>query len=187
MNNHVMLDEETLDVEPGGVILSVGLVRFTPNIARVQTAEELGKGALKVVINLQESIDSGFTISASTLKWWMSQSKEAQASSFEGRSDTISDALLKINNFVKLGDHIWCNGANFDAPLLEKYYKKRSLNVPWKYNKVRCHRTIATMHKRSPNHPVPDNLLAHDPVADCIYQIQVLQSIAIENPNINWS
>lgn len=185
-NDHVMIDLETLDTKPGGVVLSAGLVRFDPTLGRVQDTEELREKSLKVVFDLNESISNGFTMSASTLKWWFRQSKQAQEASFFAQESSISDGLLKINNYLTRGDKVWGNGANFDIPLLEAYYNRRHLPLPWAYNKVRCHRTMVNTHLMHPAGHVPANVLAHDPVTDSIYQAQMLQSIAMGNPNIRW-
>jgi hypothetical protein len=185
-NDHVMIDIETLGTDPGSVIASVGLVRFDPQ-AGVQSAEELLKSSLKVVIDIEESIADGFTVSGSTIKWWFNQSREAQKSTFGGKEQLLPTvALREIISFFNLSDKVWGNGANFDIVLLESYFRHYQFALPWKYNKVRCHRTVVNMHCIDMGYPIPVNALPHDPVADCIAQVQRLQSIAIKNLTIEW-
>lgn len=186
--DHVMIDCETLDTKPGGVILSVGAVRFSPTTFGMQSYEDLVKYSFRRNFDLQTSIDLGFTISASTLGWWMQQSKEAQEAAFgSGEPDFVS-ALAEFSEFFENRDKVWANGANFDPAMLEAYFVKfKHYDFPWAYNKVRCVRTVTSMNMTSKDHPVPDVKLAHDPVADCIYQVQKLQSIAIENPKLRWA
>lgn len=180
------MDIETLGTAPGSVVVSIGLVRFNPQLDRVQAAEELTPGSLKVVLNLQESLDEDFKISASTFKWWLGQSKEAQKATFDHPEVyDLVEGLVAVAEYFKKGDKVWGNGASFDIPLVEAYFNKFRSVLPWGYSRVRCYRTLREMNDYDAS-LVPNNLLAHDCVADAIYQAQVTQAIAIANPKLRW-
>lgn len=183
--DHVMADIETIGVKPGSVIASIGLVRFKPDLGRVQSADELLNQSLKVGIDLEDSLTQGFSVDGDTLKWWLRQSDAARKSTFEAGSELIGPCLQKVLKFFKAGDKIWGNGANFDTVLMEAYFDWSKSFYPWKFYNVRCFRTLKTMNGYD-SAAIPANTLPHDCVADAIFQVQTAQAIALANPNLKW-
>ena len=70
MNNHVMVDIETLGNKSRSVILSISAVKF--DIKTGETFEEFHR-----TIDLKTCLDVGLEINADTFYWWTQQSKEA--------------------------------------------------------------------------------------------------------------
>lgn len=188
--DHVMIDEETLGLSANSVIASIGLVRFDP-MAGVQSVETLRKNSLRVNFDISDSIQQGFEVNGETLKWWMNQSNEARESTFGNKYKTVNvaSALQIIIGFLDQSDKVWGNGANYDPVLLDHHAKKMGVRLPYNFRKVRCYRTITQMNRISPSIDLKEDeneLIAHDPVDDCIYQIRRLQAVAVSNPTLEW-
>lgn len=182
--DHISLDIETLGTKPGSVIASIGAVIFDPK-AGVQSAEELLGNSTKIVIDVNDSIDKGMLLSGDTIKWWMKQSDEARKATFFANPVLMVSAGQQLFEFVRKANKpfVWGNGANFDITLLEAFLDKVQLNYPWHYTKVRCLRTLRAVAPFSYD-DMPKNNLAHDCLADAIYQAQNIQLIAEKNPTL---
>jgi hypothetical protein len=189
----ISLDLETLGTTPGDVIVSIGAVRFDPTVG-IQSYDDLAKDSIKLSIEVSNSLAQGFKINGDALTWWLNQSKEAQAATFvktglSSAGGACMDLLDWMNGFGVLGSlpldryKIWSNGANFDAPMMEAYYKELGLSIPWKYSNVRCYRTLLKTFDYN-QFNVPVNTLKHDCLADAIYQAQVIQAVVEYNPNL---
>lgn len=130
-----MVDTETLGTTPGSAILSIGAVMFGP----------AGLGAtFYAPVLLQSCMDFGLTVDPNTITWWMSQSDQARAAAFRADASPLPRVLLDFSAWFIAQNALrpWCQGANFDAPLLEAAYKACSLPVPWKFWNVRDTRTL---------------------------------------------
>lgn len=136
---NVEIDLETLDTQPGAVILSIGAVIFTQSGG---ISDEF-----YTVVNRASCDMLGMTTSARTLAWWEKQSPEARAvlSQANEGGEYITDALASLRKFIPSDARVWSNGANFDLPLLDVAYHRIGESVPWKYYNARCHRTIIAM------------------------------------------
>lgn len=135
----IMLDLETLGVDPGCAIMSIGAIAF-----------DLDEGALGekfyVEIKPRTCEDMGLTINNDTLQWWTHQSPE-----FIDRclntGKPVMNALCAFSNFIYAVSHnhdkvrIWGNGADFDNVILTAAYKASGLVLPWNFRNNRCYRT----------------------------------------------
>lgn len=161
---NIMFDFETLDTRPTAVVPSLGVVLFDEN-------EIVATKYFK--FKMQEQIDDGRTVSASTLSWWLKQSPEAQ-SALHPQDGDASASLLYFYLFsfldkhnVELGDLvIWGNGSDFDTPIANDLIKDQG--ELWKFYNTMCFRTFAKMTgckklaKREGTH--------HNALDDAIYQ-----------------
>lgn len=141
-NMNVMLDLETLDTAPTSVILSIGLVAFNQQGITKE---------LYLVPNLQDQIDMGRTISASTLRWWLGQSDQAKRVFQDPNELSVQNTSMLFTGFFEgLGKdvEVWSHGANFDVPMIEDFLRKLKMPFPWTYNRVRCFRTFCNERKR---------------------------------------
>ncbi len=185
-DGHVEIDLETLSTKPGGVIVSLGAVRFDPRLGRIQPYDELvekGK-TLKVILDIPDSKNYGFTISKDTQEWWDLQSQEAKDATFNtGKEVPVKLALEKFAAFMRRGDCLWGNGANFDPVMLEPYFDRLGMPLPWKFYKVMCFRTLKTLLPYN-ELLIPPNKIKHDCLADAVFQAQITQAIYMQNPNI---
>ena len=174
---HVMVDLETLGLEPGSTILQLGAVAFTATeMLETYTA----------FISRDSCEEAGLVEDNATLEWWNSQDSSIKSSVFSG--DVPLKAALQgftawfkgLNAEYKL---IWSNGADFDLPLLKVAYSKLKLPTPWNYRNVRCYRTVTSLFPLTKNaKDVLCNPTPHDALSDAIYQAELLQLTAELNP-----
>jgi DNA polymerase III epsilon subunit-like protein len=95
MTDRVMVDIETLGLDPGAAILSIGAVRFDTD----------GLGAtFERNIGLESCQEAGLTIDAGTLEWWLQQDADAQHVLTGGES--LVDALEALAEFYAFADEI---------------------------------------------------------------------------------
>lgn len=136
--NHCMLDLETLGVEPGCPILSIGAVYWEP------TTGELGQ-EFYCNIQISDSLKNGFTPNGATVEWWLTQSDEARGALFD-HPKTVAAALIAFSNFVASPkDCIWGNGPGFDNAILKAAYEQMGIEVPWYFRGDRDMRTLKTI------------------------------------------
>lgn len=174
---HVMIDFETLGKGPNAVVLSLGAVRFD-------------EGKLDDIdvfhhcLNVQQQIDEGRDIDASTVAWWFGQSDEARRPFTEsGRVQlAIGTVLSAFTEFFKAKESLflWSHGANFDVPILESLYTSRSRETPWKYSDVRDTRTLFSLLKPQDHDTMrsllkPAGVTAHHALVDSLQQALAVQ------------
>jgi hypothetical protein len=165
----IMIDIETLGTRPGCVILSIGATD--------------GNTEFYVDVNPQSCLESGLSVSWSTISWWLQQSAEAREA-ITNKSDRVElrNALQALSGaFSWEGQEVWCNGLNFDIPILEHAYAVVGMAPPWAYNKCRDYRTVI---KQLP-HAVQEKLrveprLAHHALEDAKAQFLSLKGVLDE-------
>lgn len=157
--SRVMVDIETLGLEPGSVITSIGAVRFT-SAAVGQTFSRR--------IDIESATDAGLTIDGGTLQWWLEQSEDA-------REELHGDQPLRIvleafANWLGDVDELWANSPSFDCEHLEAAYDAVGLDVPWDYYHERDYRTLSNL-------PVAPDIeqegVEHNALDDAIHQATV--------------
>ena len=165
---HCMCDLETWGTKPGCAIRSIGACLFTL---------EGDIGALFYCnIDEQSCLDIGLTKDAGTVAWWGKQSREAQ----EALLVSPVPLGVAIENFLAWyrlngAKRLWCQGANFDAPILEYIIERLGTPIPWAYWDVRDTRTVydvcgfnAKGYKRSGTY--------HNALDDCLHQIACIHA-----------
>ena len=132
----LMIDIETLGTAPGSVILSIGAVEF--NAESGMLGEEF-----YFALDAQSCTDAGLTIDISTVKWWMSQSQDAQKDAFSGYVH-LAPALQMLAEYVRRvnATRVWAKPPSFDLVLLESAYRACSMPAPWHYRTPRDCRTL---------------------------------------------
>ena len=169
---HVMLDLETMGKRAGCAIVSIGAVEFDINTGKT------GRTFYRV-INLQSCLNVGLFIDASTLYWWLQQSDAARQAICKP-ADSIQTVLEELSSFlVCLGDfQIWGNGARFDIAILEAAYFAigKGETLPWKFRNERDVRTLVSFDPETIKN-LPFTGIMHNPIDDCIYQINYCSKI----------
>lgn len=133
---NIMLDIETLGTKPGCVILSIGAVEFDDN----------GLGdEFEVNIDVEDSANFGLVIEPRTVMWWMEQNEAAR-----NKVCTPGEKLLTaLMNFTHAFDwqnkKVWCNGANFDFPILDAAFDTMGIPTPWMYYNTNDYRTMKNL------------------------------------------
>jgi hypothetical protein len=178
MNNHVMIDLETLGKRPSSVFLSVAACQFD-----IETGE-LGK-KFRMNVSLKSALKAGRKVDADTIKWWMEQRGDIRGKMFENGEELIyvleefQDWILDVGLLSTDGNvFVWSNSASFDIGMLNHAYCSQDLLSPWNFRNERCYRTAVahmkdTLGIYTPILPQkPDN--AHDPAVDAEHQVEVL-------------
>lgn len=130
---NVMIDIETMSKEKNAAIASIGAVYFTED-GIVDTFYQ--------TIDLQSCKDLGLHVDPDTVRWWLTQSKEALAA-LRVNTVPIFEALTKFSEwFPDKNACVWGNGVAFDNVIVASAYKAAGLNLPWKWWNDRCYRTI---------------------------------------------
>lgn len=127
-----MVDLETLGINPGCVILSVGVVRF-----------DSGKPGdwFYSRIDLQSSLERGFRIEPDTLMWWFRHGEAAIEHAGLG-GEGFDESMLRLANFFGDGKfELWGNGATVDNVILRRAFVRCGL-PPWDRRSDRCYRTL---------------------------------------------
>ena len=175
---NVMLDIETLDTRSTSVILSIGACQFDEN------------GVIHNTLHKRIDIDSclrrGLTVGGHTILWWMDQSEEARRNLTQGEICSLEQALSALSSFIKQGDVVWANGANFDVPILENAYEKCNMATPWVYYNVRDYRTVSKLVPKDEFNRIRSQpTLKHNALEDAMAQARTLVNVIewIENQN----
>jgi len=171
----IMVDIETMDVIPTAAIVSIGAVHF--DVAGKDSHESLAKHSFNVNISLESNEKFGRTMSASTIEWWLKQSKDAQKSLFRDPLMPLNTALLKYRMWLesKTADRYYANDPDFDIVILNHAFKSINDNSPFAYHQHRSLRT--TIELAYPDDPMPnvESGTAHDARDDAIKQAIMVQ------------
>ena len=128
----VMIDIETLGLEPGAAILSIGAVKFDAS----GIGEELHRA-----IDVRSCEEAGLSVDMETLDWHI-----VECSTFDGRTLTdgveLATALRDFYTWAETADEYWANSPKFDATILEEAAEPFGIEMPWEYYELRDVRTI---------------------------------------------
>ncbi len=173
---NVMVDIETLDTNPGGVILSIGACRFGQDIDTKFYRN----------IDVFYALMEGFTVNQDTVNWWKEQGAEAKTV-FKSHRMSTRQALEEFVNFLRPNDLIWAKGPDFDLVMLKTAYEKVGLKVPWFFRNARDVRTLMWLRKEDKILlPRADVYIKHFALHDAIYQaeivMEILASMGLQQP-----
>lgn len=159
-STHIQLDLETLGLERGSMVVSVGAAVFDIDHPEVEPGGDLGQFHMHLL--LEEQQKAGLTIDPGTVMWWMQQDDAARLDLVDGyHSNTVPVhiALSMLSEWMEqvsgeelepekpLTVKVWCNGANFDAPMLREVYRRFGINCPWAWYNERCHRSVCKAYR----------------------------------------
>lgn len=133
----VMLDLETLGNNPQSAIIAIGAIKFNPETG------ELGDTFYRVV-DAESSVSVGLKMDASTVMWWIKQGAGARGA-FNVKGDSLTEALLALNDWMPEDPIVWGNGATFDNVILSSAYAASGVARPWKFWNDRCYRTLKSL------------------------------------------
>lgn len=165
---HVMVDLETMGVRPSSAFVSIGAVAFNPVNGYIQPS------TFYATVDLGSCLEAGLTVDASTIYWWLEQNKDVQMKLLKDRQ-ALADVLQDFTMWVSRvgGLYLWGNSNRFDLGILHNAYEAVKLPLPWAHWKERDCRTIEALDP-SIRAGVAKPAGAHDPIADCIYQIEYI-------------
>jgi 3' exoribonuclease, RNase T-like len=183
MTNHLMLDFETLGHQaPHCVVLSLGAVVFN---------REKYLGEQEWLFNVQEQLDKGRRVSASTIAWWFGDKVTPEAQSViplaEKEGKDLVSVMMSFNKFQHdlIGDQtkdirVWGNGAAFDIAIAESLASMAKIGVTWKFWNQRCYRTLKQMFDIEKN--VSRTGVKHSALGDAKFQATCVAEFLQANP-----
>lgn len=164
-----MIDLETMGVGPDAAIASIGIVHFDPHAQPGFFDSEL-----YARVELDSAIKLGGTITASTIKWWLSQDQNARQE-ITGDGIDITEALKLVLEFLEQRKApVWGNGATFDNVILRSAFARSGIECPWSYRDDRCFRTFRELHRKIEIKSVGT---AHNALDDARYQAIYMQTV----------
>lgn len=166
---NIMLDIETLSTHGDAVILSIGAVEFDGG--------ELGR-SFNTRIDIDSCLGHGLKVDGKTIVWWMGKPDEARIL-FDLPTVSLERALIDLRESFEWKDKlVWCNGMNFDLPILENAYRALGLATPWKYYNGRDYRTVKGMFSQDVINSVRvEPVVAHDALDDAKAQALTLMAL----------
>lgn len=202
----LMLDLETLDTKPGGVILSIGAVFFDRKTGLIPS-----NGIFHEETNMESQIVLHGTVSADTMDFWARTDPEwiekVMGDEYQKGVQPIREALLKLNawcskHFLSSQEFhlegVWSQGQDFDMGILAEMYRRVANNsgardfgagaMPWPFYLHRDTRTVYDITGFNPN-SVQRTGRHHNALDDCLHQVKcLLQAIGpIQRPFNNLS
>ena len=138
MATNVMFDLETLSTDYNAAIIQIGACKFDTENGNI-----LDK--FLVNVSMRDTTAKGFHVDSDTIQWWNNQNPEVL------KMCMVDPVLLEeaLEEFSKwYGNEsmmTWCNGANFDFPILTTSYKYFKMKTPWKYWHVSDYRTVVNL------------------------------------------
>lgn len=165
----IMLDIETLGVSPGCVVLSIGAVPFD---LRDRSKTHWRHGVFHSRISVESCEAVGLVKEYGSMRFWDSQPEAVRAEAFRG-DFALREALETFSKwFLGLAPDpdtvtVWCQGANFDIPILAAAYRACDMYVPWHYRAPRDTRTLYDLADFE-----PARTHAHDALEDCQEQVR---------------
>jgi len=154
-----MIDIETLGLEPGCVVLSIGAVEFG--------AGEMGEQWYRSIS--RESCEAaGLTVDDGTLEWWQDQPEQAREVLTGG--DELAEVLKEFAGWISGADEVWANSPSFDCEVLIEAGKAVGVPMPWEYHEERDFRTLSDL-ALAPE--VVQDGVEHDALDDAKHQAHV--------------
>lgn len=179
IEEHVMIDLETLGTERDSVILSLGAVKFD----REKIYEDDG---LYLQLKWQDQLNNGGTVTEGTLRFWLSQPAASRDAILNRNSaltpnwaiSTLNDWFLNSVSKPKYC-RVWAKGPAFDLSILGDLYQRQGQGMPpWPYWAERCVRT-ALMMSGVNSIKRPADMTEHHPFHDAVYQAMQVRKFLI--------
>lgn len=176
----VMIDLETMGTDSDAPIMSIGAVffdRFTGTLGQ----------EFHQRIDLKSNMDQGRIPSASTIEWWLSQSKQAQKELMDGHKENLKNGLYALTAWMHTVNpqssaiRPWANGLNFDITILEDAYNSFNgdIRFPWKFWNLRDVRTAYQLGNDIGIDPKSVKFVgtAHNALSDAKHQAKIVGAI----------
>jgi len=168
MSKACITDLETGGTKPGCAIFSIGAVAID-----LETGE-IGDH-FYVPIDINDSAKWGL-LDPGTMIWWSKQSEQARNAIFEPPDTTMNlfDALEAFKKwFIRNNcETIWGNGATFDVSILEHFFIKFEIQIPWNFWHVRDLRTLQHLVGDSVKDDTPFEGIKHHALHDAYHEAQ---------------
>lgn len=167
------LDIETMGVGQNAAVCQIGICEFD------RFSGQIGESTC-IDVDVESCVKVGGIITTNTVAWWARQERGFSYADKNNVVD-IESALHTLFDFIwdKEEDEpkpVWAKGPHFDIAILEFYYNRFGLQMPWKYNKVRDMRTLIDIYPNPCVYKITHNAL-DDSVKQAAAIIMMLQGL----------
>lgn len=163
----IMIDLETLATSPNAAVIQVGAVAFDSHSGTVSpfpfTAD----------VDLFSAVMLGGEVEAGTAQWWRDRGG-LELKDPRPLREVLGDLSKWLAQFKDV-KRVWCQGANFDEPVLAGYYLRAGMPCPWSYRAARDTRTVYDLAEQF-GWQKPKGETAHIALRDCLAQVRCLMS-----------
>lgn len=173
----IMIDCETLGLDPNAVCLEIAAVPFDMDNPEIESILEIARGYLP----MDPQVNMGRSITASTFKFWMEQPGDARmkvTKNLEGNLSQLENTVHRIMRLIRGWMHepdritVMCRGTDFDLPILASLCAMTNVEIPWEYNQTMCLRTLCNKLGISTKDITPPlDYVKHSALSDCKFQI----------------
>jgi len=180
-NTDLMIDIESFSGKKDKIIISIAARFFDLN------SSEIFPPYFKRNINIQASLDDGYSIDGRTLKWWIQNNNELLQKMMV-TDDHAGNPRDVISDFIDYCDYgeknfrVWARPPLYDLRALLDAFEKYHFKEPWDFRGIRCVRTYASIFPCIEDDFEVDGD-EHDPLVDVNKQIEYISEIhkRIEN------
>lgn len=185
VQEHVMLDLETMSSENNGAIVSIGAFKWQEGEVQ-EPADVRPAQKFSAAIDLRSSVSAGLHMSPDTVLWWMEQSEAVRAAIRVGQP--LSAVLSEFSAWLPADARVWGYGSMFDNVLLKSAYRSLGMKCPISYRNDMCFRTAKAL--------FPDvafveygerHIAVNDAVRQGLHMQRILALIKTVWPQRNWS
>ena len=168
-----MVDLETLSTRSWASILVIGAIKFNLDEPVIPLEKLSSENQFYRRITLESNREIGLHEDSETKKWWDTQPEEVRKEAFEGVRFPLKRVLEEFTAWFGKSTRLWCQGANFDAPILDEAYRRFGLTPPWKFWNVRDTRTLYFI---CGGNETTDKSNLHNALFDCQRQITAVKT-----------
>jgi hypothetical protein len=158
----IILDLETLALDPSAIITEIGIIAFD-----AETLESHAKWEVRP--NILEQLAVGRRFERETYLFHREQDSVPETLG-EFSIHAACEKLAAVFVYAK-PQHVWIQGPDFDRPVLENFMSQAGHKLPWEYWRTRDCRTawdLAFPGEKAPRRP-------HHALADCEATLQCLK------------
>ena len=164
-----IIDLETGGLKNGSAIFSIGAV-----VVDLNDPEGEVKDFFYEVIDMDSACKHGL-LDLDTMLWWSSQSEAAKAAVFNKENPAqvdLYDAMERLKSWyiTSEAETVWGNGATFDVSMLEHYFLKFEIPIPWHFTRVRDIRTLVHLVGKDIRDDTEFNGIEHHALHDAAYE-----------------
>jgi hypothetical protein len=163
----VMIDFETLGNGKNACIAQVGACYFVDGDIRTP---------MKINFDAESCMKFGAEMDASTVYWWLDQSKEAQMSIIDQPRAPEYEALISLNEYLRGAEEIWSH-ATFDFVILMEALKRRNIKPSFSYRVARDIRTLNAFCPTFDKDSIKREGTHHDALDDAMYQAKYVTAM----------
>jgi hypothetical protein len=159
---HMMIDLETLALDPKAIVFQAGVVVFDDNGEMPMS--------VRLDIDVLPQIMQGRSFDPETQKWWMEQDPESWRKNSSGVS--VNRLIDEMNSAFVIHDvkHVWANSPSFDCVILRSLAKDFACDLKWDFRSEMDVRTLKSISGLLGLPPEEKRETTHDALKDCIDQ-----------------